>query len=102
MQQWYSVVYEATMDNMIPLIVVTNDELLPEKQSPGQQANVAVQLQNIANIRRSVSYGDRIILGAGGLGKKLLLKVLATYWVCWEGREGDIILLCCNTIFSAV
>lgn len=85
-----------TMDNMIPLGVVTNDELLPENQSPSSTGrNVAVQLQGIANIKlaESVSYGDRIILGAGGLGKKALAEGTSNVLGFAEkgGVEGDVI-----------
>ena len=65
-----------SVDNAIPLGVITDDEKLAVAPSAGGSQigrNVAVQLSGIAKVRLSgnVSYGERVILAAGGTVKRM-------------------------------
>lgn len=65
-----------SVDNAIPLGVITNDEKLVNAPSAGgfqEGRNVAVQLSGIAKVRLSgnVRYGERVILAAGGTVKRM-------------------------------
>ncbi|GEA16750.1 hypothetical protein E308F_29960 [Moorella sp. E308F] len=88
-----------TVDNAVPLGIVTNDERVNDPlRAGGDQTgrNVAVQLEGIANLllAEPVAYGGRVILGAGGVGKALP-STPGTYNVIGfaekSGAAGDVI-----------
>ena len=88
-----------TADNEIPLGVVDNDERIDDPiRAGGSQANrqVAVKLEGIAEIKLSgsISVGDRVILGEGGLAKAMP-KTTGVYNVLGfaekTGEDGDVI-----------
>lgn len=88
-----------TADNEVPLGVVDNDERVSNGPSAGGDQTgkqVAVKLEGIAEIRitGSIKAGDRVILAAGGLGKKMpeeqgVYNVLG--FAEKDGEDGDVI-----------
>lgn len=88
-----------TTDNEIPLGVVDNDERINDPiRAGGSQANrqVAVKLEGIAEITLSgaITVGDRVILGEGGVAKKIpttagVYNVLG--FAEKNGEDGDVI-----------
>lgn len=88
-----------TADNMVPLGVVDNDERVPTGPSAGGDQTgrpVAVKLEGIASLKmaEAVTYGDRVYLGAGGLGK-VVANVPGDYNVLGfaeaNGEAGDVV-----------
>lgn len=86
-------------DNAVPLGVVDNDERINDPMRAGGNQygrNIAVHLEGIAEIKLSgtVGYGERVILGAGGVAKALP-KTSGTYNVLGfaekAGTDGDVI-----------
>lgn len=87
-------------DNAIPLGVVDNDERVDEAfHAGGDQTGkqVAVKLEGIAMLKMSgtVSVGDRVMLGVGGVGKGLPAGDDAYYNVLGfaekDGIDGDVV-----------
>ena len=88
-----------TADNEIPLGVVDSDERIDDPvRAGGDQTGrqVAVKLEGIAEIKLSgsVQAGDRVILGAGGVAKKMpsdpgVYNVLG--FAEKNGENGDVI-----------
>ncbi len=88
-----------TYDNEIPLGVVDSDERIDDPiRAGGDQTGrqVAVKLEGIAEIKitGSIQAGDRVILAAGGLGKKMpddpgVYNVLG--FAEKNGEDGDVI-----------
>ena len=86
-------------DNEVPLGVVDNDERINDPiRAGGDQTGrqVAVKLEGIAEIKLtgSVQAGDRVILAAGGLAKKMpnepgVYNVLG--FAEKNGEDGDVI-----------
>lgn len=86
-------------DNEVPLGVVDNDERINDSiRAGGDQTGrqVAVKLEGIAEIKLtgSVQAGDRVILAAGGLAKKMptdpgVYNVLG--FAEKNGEDGDVI-----------
>lgn len=92
-------VKKPTADGAIPVGIVDNDERLNISfQAGGSQAgrDVAVQLDQIGEVELdgTCAYGDRLIVGIGGLVKKLPATA-GTYHVIGfaekAGVDGDII-----------
>lgn len=88
-----------TKDNEIPLGVVDNDERINDPiRAGGDQTGrqVAVKLEGIAEIKitGSIQAGDRVILAAGGLAKKMPTDI-GVYNVLGfaekNGEDGDVI-----------
>jgi len=88
-----------TQDNVVPLGVVDSDEVVNnEFHNYGNLTgkNIAVTLEGIAQVKLSgtVSYGQRVIVGAGGV-VKALPSTAGTYNVLGfaekSGVDGDVI-----------
>ena len=88
-----------TEDNGIPLGIVDSDERIDDPvRAGGSQKNrqIAVKLEGIAEIKLSgaVQAGDRIILAAGGLAKKIPTEA-GVYNILGfaekNGEDGDVI-----------
>lgn len=92
-------VKKPTADNAIPVGIVDNDERINDPlRAGGSQAgrDVAVQVDGYGAIKISgtVAYGDRLILGEGGVAKKMP-ETAGTYNVIGfaekDGADGDVI-----------
>jgi len=74
-----------TSDNTIPVGIVTNDERVSNGWSAGGDQtgrNIAVQVSGYGAIKlgEDVDYGDKLILGAGGVAMKVG-STAGTYYV---------------------